>query len=155
LSWRRLRALDAEASPPPGAELELLRSIPIFAPLPAAALEHLAASLVRTELATGGEVFRQGDAGDRFYVVGAGSVAIEIDGARSSELGPGEFFGEIALLRDVPRTATARAASDAELYSLDRDEFIAAVTGHPASVEAADAVIGARLGSLRPGMASL
>jgi MFS family permease len=155
LSWRRLRALDAEASPPPGAELELLRSIPIFAPLPAAALEHLAASLVRTQLATGSEVFRQGDAGDRFYVVGAGSVAIEIDGARSSELGPGEFFGEIALLHDVPRTATARAASDAELYSLDRDEFIAAVTGHPASVEAADAVIGARLGSLRPGMASL
>lgn len=154
LSWPRLRALDAAAAPP-GAELDLLRSIPIFAPLPAGTLEHLAASLTRTEIAAGEQVFRQGEAGDRFYVVGAGRVTIDVDGATRSMLGPGEFFGEIALLRDVPRTATARAASDAELYSLDRDEFIAAVTGHPASAEAADAVIGARLGSLRPGLASL
>ena len=154
LSWRRLRTIDAEAAPP-GRELELLRSIPIFAPLPAAALEHLAASLTRATLGAGSEVFRQGESADRFYVVGDGRVTIEIDGATRSTLGTGEFFGEIALLRDVPRTATARTATDAELYSLERDEFIAAVTGHPASFEAADAVISARLGSLRPGMASL
>jgi MFS family permease len=154
LSWSRLRRIDAEAALP-GAELELLRAIPIFAPLPAGTLEGLAASLARADVPAGDDVFRQGDPGDRFYVVGGGSIAIRVDGTTRSELGPGNFFGEIALLRDVPRTATARATSDAELYSLSRDEFISAVTGHPASAEAADAVIGARLGSFRAGKASL
>jgi len=152
LLWRPLRALDAVAAP---AGLELLRSQPIFAPLPAAVLERLASSLTPVSVTAGAEVFRQGDRGDLFYVVGRGEVEVLVDGRPSTRLGAGAGFGEIALLRDVPRTATVVATRDGELFTLERDEFIAAVTGHPASAEAADAIIAVRLGSLRPGIASV
>ena len=87
-------------------------------------LEHLAASLDEVPAAAGTRIIRAGDAGDRFYVIESGEV--EIEGRR---FGPGESFGEIALLRDTPRTATVTAATDVVLQSLDRDEFLAAVTG--------------------------
>ena len=77
-------------------------------------------------------------------------MEVTVDGRSTGTLGPGEHFGEIALLRDIPRTAGVRTRTDVELYALARDDFIAAVTGHAPSVDAADAVIAARLGSLRP-----
>jgi CRP-like cAMP-binding protein len=82
-------------------------------------------------------------------------VEVEAEGKPPQRLGAGDYFGEIALLRPVPRTATVVARKDGELLTLDRDEFVTAVTGHQESLEAADAVIGARLGSLRTGRASL
>jgi CRP-like cAMP-binding protein len=91
------------------------------------------------------EVFRQGEPGDRFYVIADGTATVEIDGAEASTLGPGDFFGEIALLREVPRTATLRAVQDLRLFALERDDFITAVTGHAPSREAADSVVAARL----------
>jgi CRP-like cAMP-binding protein len=153
-SWARLRGID-ERAVVPERELELLRSLPLFAPLPPATLEHLARSLVPVEASTGTEVTRQGDVGDRFYLVDKGELGVTIDGEVASTLGPGDHFGEIALLRDVPRTATVTARTDASLLALERDEFVSAVTGHPASLEAADAVVAARLGRLRPGLASI
>ena len=100
--------------------------------------------------AAGTEVVRQGDHGDRFYVIASGEVDVFIDGSQVRTFGPGEHFGEIALLRDVPRTATVKAKTDSELYALDRDEFLSAVTGHAESAEAADAIVASRLAGLRP-----
>jgi MFS family permease len=153
-SWARLHAIDERALVPER-ELELLRGLPLFAPLPPATLEHLAASLVRVRAAPGMEITRQGEVGDRFYVVDEGELDVTIDGKPVSTLGAGDHFGEIALLREVPRTATVTARTDASLLALERDEFVSAVTGHPASREAADAVVAARLGRLRPGLASI
>jgi CRP-like cAMP-binding protein len=141
--------------PVPERELALLHGIDLFAPLPAPTLESLARALIPVRLKAGEELFRQGDIGDRYYIVADGAVEIIVDGQVVRETGPGGYFGEIALLRDIPRTATVRAKSDVELLALDRDDFIAAVTGHAASAEAADSVIAARLGSLRPGLASV
>lgn len=154
VAWRRLVGIDAEVAVPER-ELALLRGLPMFAPLPAATLEHLAGALVARWVDAGSTVVREGEPGERFYVVGSGRVDVSQDGRALATLGPGEYFGEIALLREVPRTATVVAREDSELLTLERDEFVAAVTGHAESKEAADAVIGARLGSLRTGMASV
>lgn len=146
LSWAALRRIDEGAAAP--AETGLLAAIPIFAPLPLQTLERLASQLGVTRLPAGTLVLRQGDPGDRFYVIAEGEV--EIEGRRH---GPGSFFGEIALLHDVPRTASVTAATDVRLLTLERDEFIAAVTGHGPSEAAAQAIVSARLGALRPGVA--
>jgi len=153
LLWRRLRALDSEATVP--TELALLRRVPLFRPLPAAQIDQLAGSLIPVRAAGGDEIIRQGEHGDRFYVVGSGQVDVNSDGAKIATLGPGEYFVEIALLRDVPRTATVVATTATTLYALERDEFLSAITGHPASAEAANAVVASRLAGLRPGVASV
>jgi MFS family permease len=153
-AWPRLVRIDSEVTMPEQ-ELALLRRLPMFAPLPASTLEHLARSLRPLRADAGEEIVREGALGDRFFVLSSGEVDVSVAGRPTAKLAAGDYFGEIALLREVPRTATVVARTDVELFSLDRDEFVAAVTGHPESREAADAVIGARLGSLRAGIASL
>jgi MFS family permease len=137
---------DLDSTPVYERELELLRSIPIFTPLSPPVLEHLASHLVPVRARAGEEIVRKGDPGDRFYIVADGEVEILLDEGPPRRQGPGSYFGEIALLRDVPRTATVRAATDAQLYALDREEFLGAVTGHAGSAQAAEAVVGSRLG---------
>ena len=151
----RGRLTQLDDVPVPERELALLRGIDLFHPLPAPTLESLARALSPVRVKAGEVLFRQGDIGDRYYIVADGEVEIVADDRVVAVTGPGGYFGEIALLRDIPRTATVRAKADAELLALDRDDFIAAVTGHAASSEAADSVIAARLGSLRPGLASV
>ncbi|TMK32431.1 MAG: MFS transporter [Actinobacteria bacterium] len=154
LAWTRLRALDAQTAAP-ARGLELLRGIALFRPLPPATIEQLAANLIPVHAAAGTEIVRQGAIGDRFYIVARGELDVTVDGRPGEPLLAGDHFGEIALLHDVPRTATVRARTDVELLALDRDEFIGAVTGHPESAEAAHAVVAARLASLRPSVASV
>ncbi|MGE5272242.1 MAG: MFS transporter [Verrucomicrobiota bacterium] len=144
VTWRRLVAIDAASAVP--AELDLLVRSPIFSSLPAPALERLASQLHPITVPPGTAVLRQGDHGDRFYVVESGRLRVSVDGSPGRELGPGDSFGEIALLRDVPRTATVKAETEARLQALEREDFLDAVTGHPPSARAADAVVGARLG---------
>jgi MFS family permease len=152
LFWHRLGAIDA-AFALPARQLALLRDIPIFAPLPPAQVERLARELVPMRAAPAEMIVREGEAGDHFYIVDSGELEVTIEAKPVRRLGPGEHFGEIALLRDMPRTATVTAGSDVRLYTLERDEFIAAVTGHAPSVEAADAVISQRLAAARTGLA--
>ncbi|HZT85480.1 MAG TPA: cyclic nucleotide-binding domain-containing protein [Gaiellaceae bacterium] len=140
--YRRLRGLDAEAVPT--RQQHLVDDVPIFAPLSLAAKERLAARLVPLEVAAGMPVVRAGEVGDRFYIVDSGSVRIAFeDGEKES--GVGDYFGEIALLRDVPRTATVTASAETRLYALERADFLAAVTGHALAEAAADEVVSERL----------
>jgi MFS family permease len=154
LTWRRITALDADVVAPT-TEIALLRTIPLFKPLPATTIDELAMSLIPVQAAAGTQIVGEGDHGDRFYVIESGEVDVSADGELLGTMSAGDHFGEIALLRDVPRTATVTATSDVSLYALERDEFLSAVTGHPASIEAADAVVASRLSGLRPGMASI
>jgi hypothetical protein len=147
LSWTRLARFEA-TTPIPERQFALLRSCSLFAPLPLATVENLAARLVPVAVTEGQEVIRQGDVGDRFYVIAQGHVAVECDGEPRRTEGPGEFFGEIALLRDTPRTATVHATEPGLLYALEREHFVGGVTGNPRSVLAADGIIETRLNAV-------
>ena len=144
-SWSLLRRIDREAVVPAGL-VERLRAVSFLAPLPEATLEQLARAAVEEPATAGAEIVRQGERGDRFYVVDSGSLQVFVDGAQVATLGPGDSFGEIALLRAVPRTATVKAGTDALLLTLDREAFVPAVSGYAPSLASADAVIGLRLG---------
>jgi Cyclic nucleotide-binding domain len=147
-TWQALSRLDARLSP--SADLELLRAVPMFAPLGAIALEGLAAELVPRRVAAGQDVIRQGEPGEELYVIAGGRADVVVDGRPAREEGPGDTFGEIALLRDAPRSATVRAATDLDLRVLRRDAFLAAVTGHADSAAEAEALAAARLARARP-----
>ena len=126
--------------------VELLRKIPLFAELDARELERLGGSFKERTFDAGSHVVDEGKTGAGFFVIESGEASVSVRGDERDKLGPGDYFGEIALLRDVPRTATVKATADTELLALERDDFLAAVTGHAASAEAAEAVVGARLG---------
>jgi MFS family permease len=142
--WPSLRRIDAEtviAEEP----LELLRRIEIFAQLPESVLERLAKGATAVSAAAGQAVVERGERGHHFYVIATGRAAVELEDSATRELGPGDFFGEIALLRDVPRTATVRALEPLQLYAVERDEFLHAVTGHAPTLAAAENVVTTRL----------
>ncbi len=142
--WRTLDRINDRVVVPER-ELELLRRLPIFAPLPPATIERLAMNLVPIHRGRGETIVKKGEAGDRFYVVADGELDVAVDGAPTKRLTVGDAFGEIALLRDVPRTASVRASTDVDLYGLDREAFVSAVTGTSASSRAADELIETRL----------
>ncbi|MFL5936892.1 MAG: cyclic nucleotide-binding domain-containing protein, partial [Gaiellaceae bacterium] len=107
---------------------------------------RLAAKLIDLRVGAGEQVVHAGDTGDRFYIVRDGAFDVEIGDRRATtETG---YFGEIALLRDVPRTATVTAAVDSRVFVLQRADFLAAVTGHSAARAAGQATVDARLGQL-------
>ena len=128
LTWRRLRALD-DAMVRRDDELEVLRGVALLDVLPLPALETVARQLEHVVVPAGETVFEQGDPGDRFYVVVDGTATVVGDGVPITTLGPGDSFGEIALLRRVPRTATVRAVDELRLESLRGDRFVAVLTG--------------------------
>ena len=145
LLGRPVARIDATAKAPSADELRILTGVPIFTPLPGASLEQLAARLVPLRVEAGSVIVREGDEGDRFYIVADGELEVWQDHVTIGGLAAGDYFGEIALLRDTSRTATVIATTDAVLYALDREDFLAAVTGHAQSAEAAETVMSARL----------
>ncbi|HET9436262.1 MAG TPA: cyclic nucleotide-binding domain-containing protein, partial [Candidatus Limnocylindrales bacterium] len=145
VAWLRLAALDRNARAPDPEALALLRAIPIFAPLSAPSIERILGELSRIDVPAGSELIREGDPGDRFYVIAEGRVAVSRSGVPIREEGPGEYVGEIALLRDVPRTATVTALTPLRVIAIERERFLEAVTGHARSRERAEAVVERRM----------
>jgi hypothetical protein len=139
---RRLIEIDSNVAP--ASQLALIERVAVFAPLSLVAKERIASHLVQVDVAAGDVVIRAGEVGDRFYIVGDGGLTIDA-GSLSIDAGPGDFFGEIALLHEVPRTATVRANTDARLYALERDDFLAVVTGNPLARTEAKAVAAERV----------
>ncbi len=146
-TWTKLRALDASADVPQ-VQIQLLASIPMFAPLPAPALEGLARALVPVTAEAGEVIMSEGEPGDRYFAIADGEVLVSHAGREVARLKRGDGFGEIALLDEVPRTATVVAASRTQLYSLEKDPFVFAVTGHPAAERAAGELTTRRLEEL-------
>ena len=146
LSARTLAEIDRRA-PVPVVEISLLRSLPLFAPLGAPELEGLAHGLEERRVPAGTAVVREGEPGDRFYVVAEGELDVQADGRELRQLHRGDGFGEIALLRDVPRTATVTARTDSRLYALGKATFLASVGAHPRAASEADRLVHERLPS--------
>lgn len=120
--------------------LELLRGVPFFRPLRVDSLEGVAAQLRRELDSAGTEIVRQGDPeAHQWYLVDHGELVVELDGFVIGEIDRGSQFGERALLRGVPRSATVRAVSDVVLYALERHDFLAAIAW-PDSVDADEAM---------------
>ncbi len=135
----RLRRIGAAAAPPDEALLRLVAAAPVFAGLGAPAVARLLAALEPLEVRSDVEVIREGDEGDRYYLVEDGTLAVTIAGRPVRSLGPGDGFGEIALVRDVPRTATVTTVTPARLQSVRRADFLSALSGAGAGVGTADA----------------
>ncbi len=123
------------------AQLPLVKANDIFAPLSESVQERLARALVEVDIPAGEYACREGDSGDRYYLIAAGEAEVTTGGITVNHLGPGDAFGEIALLRDVPRQATVVASTDLTLYALERDVFLAAVTRHGEARERAESTI--------------
>ena len=134
-----LRRIDKVALAPAG--LDLIRGVAILSPLPDRVLERLARRSTTISVPSGQAVMREGDAGDQFFIIETGTVDVTIRGGFVRLLTAGDSFGEIALLRDIPRTATVTATSDLTMRTIAREEFLSAVTGDGESSNQADLVV--------------
>ena len=143
LSTARLRRMNDALREP--AAVPLLRGLTIFAPLRPALLDELARQMTRVEVPAGRDIISEGDEGDRFYVVDSGRVRATFQGRYLSESGAGEPFGEIALLHDVPRTATVTATEPTTLWALGREEFLSALTESSEARRSAEALASRRI----------
>ena len=138
--WHRLRKLD-EATVVPQVEIQLLRSLALFAALPIQVIEGLARRLTPRFVARGVNVITAGEPGDAYYCVADGELSVTRDGLVVNHLVRGDGFGELALLRDVPRQATVTAVSDAVLYRLDKPSFLEMISSSPTAALMAENVI--------------
>jgi len=129
LVWPAVRRLDLRAVFRPEVLL-VLRRVRFLSAMSPPAMERLSQSAEWLEVPAGTVVIEQGDIGDAYYAIDSGRLSVTVDGTlQSHTMGPGDGFGEIALLRDVPRTATIVAVEDCRLLRVEREAFMAAATG--------------------------
>ncbi len=148
LTWRGLRSVD-DAATVPHVEIRLLQSIPIFSRLPGPQLEGLARALEPMTYSAGTTVMCEGEEGDFYCAIAEGEVEVEHSGREVARLTRGEGFGEIALIKDVPRTATVVTTRETQVYCLQKEPFVVALTGHLPARDAARDVVSGRLDELR------
>jgi len=122
-------------------ELRLLRAVPVLGPLSAPVLERLARAAIHVNVPAGGTIIREGELGDRFFVIVSGTAGVTYELLTGRVPFPGDGFGEIALLRDTPRTATVRAGTDARLWAVDRAPFLAALGASTDAAQKASGVV--------------
>src|SRR4051794_32900041 len=147
--WTALARLEAGVPVPEGA-FRALRAAPVLAPLSLATVEHLSRRVEEIRVTAGDVVIREGERGDRFYVVAEGWSGVDRRGEAVAERGPGDHFGEIAVLRGIRRTATVTACGDGVLYALDRDAFLSAIGANPRSSDAVGREARTRLATVQP-----
>jgi MFS family permease len=144
LRWRALARFEAGAKVPER-PFRALRSLPLFQPLPIATVENVSRGVAEMQVRAGEVVIREGDPGDRFYIIAEGVLDVSCETGSFPPMADGDYFGEIALLRDRPRTATVTARSDAVLFALERESFLCAIGAHRCAARAASAAIDDRL----------
>ena len=149
VSWRRLRTLDRSVDLL-DLDVGLLTRVPMLHTLPLPSIEQLARGLEPVTVPADRVVFTQGDVGDRYYVIESGEADVVGDGRVVATLGPGEGFGEIALLRRTRRTATVVARSELRLQALGSDRFLPVVLGYTPSAQEAAAVVDVMLDRYEP-----
>jgi MFS family permease len=145
LAFRQIRGVDRTAIVVDPSDVELLRRTTIFEPLGPAAIERAVRKLIRVDVDAGAVLMQEGDRGDRFYVIAEGAIEISAGGSFLARLGPGDYLGEIALLQDIPRTATAVAVTPCSLRAMERSAFLAVMTGSASSQIVASQEIARRL----------
>ncbi|HYI32650.1 MAG TPA: MFS transporter [Glaciibacter sp.] len=149
VSWRRLRSLDRSVGDL-DVDAGMLQAVPMFSTLPLPAVEQLARGLIPVTVPRGHVLFKQGDIGDRYYLIESGEADVVGDGRVVATLGPGEGFGEIALLRSTRRTASVVAKSELRLQALDSDRFLPVVLGYTPSAQRAAADVDDMLDHFKP-----
>jgi predicted MFS family arabinose efflux permease len=149
VSWRRLRGMDRSIGVR-DRDIDMLHTVAMFNVLPLPAIEQLARGLESVDVPAGHVVFQQGDVGDHYFVIESGAADVIGDGQVVATLGPGMGFGEIALLRRTPRTATVRAARDLHLKALRSDRFLPVVLGYTPSAREAGVAVDSMLDRFAP-----
>jgi MFS family permease len=148
-SVRRLRGMDQTVNLR-DRDIALLQAVAMLEPLPLPAIERLARGLQPLTVPAGQFVFEQGSVGDHYFVIESGQAVVVGDGVDVATLGPGEGFGEIALLRRTRRTAGVRAVHELRLQALRSDQFLPLVLGFTPSTVEAGAVVESALGRFTP-----
>jgi hypothetical protein len=146
LAFSALRHADDRAAVSP-VIVDLLQHVPMFQPLALCTVEELAVSADHVDVEAGAALVREGEAGASFFVIEEGHFVVTVDGGVVRSLHAGDGFGEIALLKDVPRTATVRSQTGGRVLEIGREQFLGAVTGRAAALTAADALVRDRLGA--------
>jgi len=113
----------------------MLKNVPIFSELGRRDLERVSKLMVPRSVRAGEAIIKEGDQAAGFFIISSGKVEVvhDVDGKaeRLAELGPGDFFGEMALFEGFPRNATVRAVGDTECLAMTRWDFTAEMKNHP------------------------